>query len=95
MPFLCTMDNFISILYIIRLCTDTSLGNPNSLQGDMYTDSHSYCTDSFLRYPCGFKHILFMTKHDKGLGRAQNLCLVLAIPFFSIFVQFIYLYLNS
>ena len=25
-----------------------------------------------------FKHILFMTEHDKGLGRAKKLCLALS-----------------
>ena len=25
-----------------------------------------------------FKHILFMTEHDKGLSRAKKLCLVLS-----------------
>ena len=30
---------------------------------------------SLQRWPVWFKHILFMTEHDKGLGRAKKLCL--------------------
>ena len=29
-------------------------------------------------YSSWFKHILFMTEHDKGLGRAKKLCLALS-----------------
>ena len=28
--------------------------------------------------PIWFKHILLMTEHDKGLGRAKKLCLALS-----------------
>ena len=34
----------------------------------------SYCTYQLT----WFKHILFMTEHDKGLGRAKKLCLALS-----------------
>ena len=33
--------------------------------------------DAFL-FPSWFKHILLMTEHDKGLGRAKKLCLALS-----------------
>ena len=41
---------------------------------------HLYGIEAFdiLNKVYWFKHILFMTEHDKGLGRAKKLCLALS-----------------
>ena len=40
------------------------------------TDRHNL--PSIKKQEIWFKHILFMTEHDKGLGRAKKLCLALS-----------------